>query len=331
MNSLKTPFTQQVGIQYPIICGAMFPCSNPELVAAASEAGAIGIVQPLSLVYVHGYSFREGLNLIKSATQKPFGMNIIVEKSSRIYEKRMREWIEIALEEGCRFFITALGSPGWVVKMVKKYPSIVYHDVTERKWALKALDQGVDGFICVNNRAGGHAGMRSPLELYQELTDLNLPLVCAGGVGSEEDFVQALKIGYAAVQMGTRFIATVECAEKMDYKNAIVNAEEKDIVLTERVTGIPLSVIRTPYVEKVGTKASPISRFLLKHRWTKHLMRLIYALRSMRSLKKTTLKGGSSKDYWQAGKSVSGIQKIEPVKEIIRRFVMKAEQELGEK
>jgi nitronate monooxygenase len=70
-------FTVQAQVAYPIICGAMYPCSNPELVAAASEAGALGIVQPLSLVYVHGYSFREGLHYIKSLTKKPFGLNII--------------------------------------------------------------------------------------------------------------------------------------------------------------------------------------------------------------------------------------------------------------
>lgn len=321
MLSYETPFTKQTGIKYPIICGAMFPCSNPELVAAASEAGAIGIVQPLSLVYVHGHDFREGLKLIKRLTSKPFGMNIIVEKSSRVYEKRMQEWLDIALEEGCRFFITALGNPSWVIKRVRQVNSIVYHDVTERKWALKALEHGVDGLICVNNRAGGHAGTKSREELFDELHDLKVPLVCAGGIGDEKDFVSALKIGYAAVQMGTRFIATTECAEKLNYKQAIINAQEKDIVLTEKVTGIPLSVIKTPYVEKIGTKASPIARFLLRHSWTKHLMRLLYTLKSMRQLKKVTLHGGSTQDYWQAGKSVAKIDKIEPVKEIIDRFM----------
>lgn len=320
MTILKTPFTQQVGIEIPLICGAMYPCSNPELVAAASEAGGIGIVQPLSLVYVHGHSYREGLHYIKSLTSKPFGINIIVEKSSSVYEKRMQEWVDIGLEEGCRFFITALGNPKWVVDKVKCKGGFVYHDVTERKWALKALEQGVDGLICVNNRAGGHAGRKSVQEMYEELCDLKVPLVCSGGVGSEKEFIEALKIGYAAVQMGTRFIATYECKEKPDYKNAIVKAKENDIVLTERVTGIPLSVINTPYVKKIGTKASPIARFLLQHRWTKHWMRLFYGLTAVQRFRKTTLYGGSSKDYWQAGKSVATIHKIEHVKDIIERF-----------
>ena len=206
MVVLQTKFTQQAGVQYPIICGAMYPCSNPELVAAASEAGGIGIVQPLSLVYVHGQkSFREGLRYIRSLTSKPFGINVIVEKSSRIYEKRMQEWVDVGLEEGCRFFITALGNPLWVVKKVKAAGGYVYHDVTERKWAIKALDNHVDGLICVNNRAGGHAGKLSPQEMWDQLHDLGVPLICAGGIGEPENFVEALKIGYAGVQMGTRF------------------------------------------------------------------------------------------------------------------------------
>ncbi len=241
--SIETAFTKQIGVKYPIICGPMYPCSNPELIAAVSEAGGIGVVQPLSLMYVHGYELHDGLQKIKSLTNRPFGMNVIVEKSSEKHEKYMRKSVDIALEEGCRFFITSLGNPQWVVSAVKKAGGIVYHDVTARKWAEKAIDHGVDGLICVNNRAGGHAGAHSAQELFDSLKSFGVPLICAGGIGNEEDFINALKMGYAGVQMGTRFIATKECSEKDDYKQAIVDTNEKDIVLTERVTGIPLSVI----------------------------------------------------------------------------------------
>lgn len=318
---MNTLFTEQAGVEFPIICGAMYPCSNPELVAAVSEAGGLGMVQPLSLVYVHGHDFREGLRYIRSMTSKPYGINIIVEKSSRIYENRMKEYVDIGLEEGCRFFITALGNPRWVVEKVKAKGGYVYHDVTSKAWALKAVQHGVDGLICVNNRAGGHAGTLSAEEMWQELHDLGLPLICAGGIGNRRDFRRALEIGYSGVQMGTRFIASKECAEKASYKQAIVDATENDIVLTERVTGIPLSVIRTPYVEHMGTKVNFISRWLLKNRWTKGWMRLWYALTSGRRFKQITLHGGSSKDYWQAGKSVHGIHSVESAKDIIQSLV----------
>jgi nitronate monooxygenase len=81
--SLDTAFSRQVGIEVPLICGAMYPCSNPELVAAVSEAGAIGIVQPISLTYVHGHDYREGLRFIRTLTAKPIGMNALFEQSSQ--------------------------------------------------------------------------------------------------------------------------------------------------------------------------------------------------------------------------------------------------------
>ncbi|MEC7838995.1 MAG: nitronate monooxygenase [Chlamydiota bacterium] len=321
MVKLKTRFTEQVGIEYPIICGAMYPCSNPELVAAVSEAGGIGIVQPLSLTYVHGYELKKGLEYIRSLTSKPYGMNIIVEQSSQTYENRMRHVVDVALQEGCRFFVTALGNPQWVVEKVKEKGGIVYHDATERRWAEKALKYGVDGLICVNNRAGGHAGSKTPQDLYEELKDLGVPLICAGGIGEKNDFVRALELGYDGVQMGTRFIATRECSEKANYKQAIVDADAKDIVLTERVTGIPLSVIKTPYVEKMGTKVGPLSKYLLKNRWTKKYMRLWYGWKAIRDFKKVTQHGHSTKDYWQAGKSVSGVHSIESASDVIMDMV----------
>ena len=100
--AIGTPLAEHAGIDVPLICGAMYPCSNPELVAAVSDAGGIGIVQPISLVYVHGHEFREGLRRIRQLTDRPVGFNAIVEKSSRIYEDRMRRWIDVALEEGVR-------------------------------------------------------------------------------------------------------------------------------------------------------------------------------------------------------------------------------------
>ena len=320
MSLLDTPLSRQLGIRVPLICGAMYPCSNPELVAAISEAGAIGVLQPLSLTYVHGYGFREGLKYIRSLTSKPIGMNALIEKSSKTYEQRMIRWVEEALEEGIRFFVTSLGNPRWVVDRVGAAGGFVYHDVTERKWALKAIDAGVHGLIAVNSDAGGHAGPKEPRVLYDELANLGLPLICAGGVSDARGLREALEIGYAGVQMGTRFIATTECTANDTYKRAIVDAEAKDIVLTERLTGVPVAVIRNEHVARIGTKAGPIARWMLRGRKTKHWMRTIYALTSLRNLKKSLHSGRGRDDYWQAGKSVAGIDAVLPVAEVVRRL-----------
>jgi nitronate monooxygenase len=115
-DALATTFTKHARVRVPLVCGAMYPCSNPELVAAVSDAGAIGIVQPISLTYVHGHEFRAGLRHIRSLTTRPIGFNALIERSSRRYHERMVAWVEIALEEGIRFFVTSLGNPRWVVE-----------------------------------------------------------------------------------------------------------------------------------------------------------------------------------------------------------------------
>jgi len=328
-NPLETPLTRHAGIEVPLICGAMYPCSNPELVAAVSEAGGIGIVQPISLTYVHGHDFREGLRYIHRLTSKPIGMNALIEASSRTYRERMERWVDIALEEGVRFFVTSLGKPDWVVERVHAAGGVVYHDVTERKWALKGLEGGVDGLIAVNRRAGGHAGPKSAEELLDELGDLGVPIVCAGGIGTAREFAEALRMGYAGAQLGTRFIATPECRASDAYKQAILRATEDDIVLSERITGVPVAVIRTPYIERMGLRAGPFARWMLRGRKRKHWMRAFYALKSGWQLKRAALDDTGERDYWQAGKSVAGIDSIEPAGEIVRRFAEEARRTLA--
>jgi nitronate monooxygenase len=309
----------------------MYPCSNPELVAAVSAAGAIGILQPISLTYVHGHDYRDGLRLMnRLGGGRPIGMNVLIEGNSKVYRERMDRWIDLALEEGVRFFITSLGNPRWVVERVGAAGGIVYHDATERKWAQKGIDAGVHGLIAVNDRAGGHAGGRTREELVDLLGGFGVPLICAGGIGDEREFVEALRLGYAGVQMGTRFIATEECRVHPDYKAAIVAAGEDDVVLTERITGVPVAVLNTPFIRRMGTRAGPVARWLLRNPRTKHWMRTLYALRSLRQLKLASKAASGRDDYWQAGKSVAGIERIEPAGEIVRRFAAAAEAALGD-
>jgi len=314
-------FCSQLGIRFPVIGGAMYPCSNPELTAAVSEAGGIGILQPISLTYVHGHDYREGIRLMQKLTDKPIGMNALIEKSSKKYQQRMSEWVDIALEEGLRFFVTSLGKPDWVAERVHAVGGLVYHDVTEMKWARIGLDNGADGLICVNNRAGGHAGASSMRELYEELQGLDVPLVCAGGVGDASGFREALACGYAACQLGTRFIASRECRASDSYKQAVVDAQEDDIVLSERVTGIPVSVINTDFIRRQGTRMGWFARWMLSGRRTKHWMRVFYGLKSIWQLKHSSLDEKGEKDYWQAGKSVAAIDSIETCETIMQRLV----------
>jgi nitronate monooxygenase len=310
---------QQLGIEVPVICGPMYPGSNPELIAAVSEAGGMGVVQPISMTHIYGHDFREGLRLIKSLTDKPFGVNFTLMDGVKVYEERNRQWMNIAMEEGVKFFLTSLGNPKPIVKMAREHGITVYHDVTTRAFAQKAVDAGVDGLNCVNNEAGGQTGQLSPREMLDELADLGLPLVCAGGVGDENDFRAMLEAGYAGCQLGTRFLATEECQVPDDYKQAIVDYGADDIVWTNKLAGTNSSVIRTPDLEKLGLRTGPIVSRLLKNRKTKKLARMMLLMRSMQRYKKVALNPGYDQ-IWQAGKGIGSVHRIETAGDVVRRF-----------
>ncbi len=235
----------------------------------------------------------------------------------------MSEWIDIALEEGIRFFVTSLGKPDWVAKRVHAVGGLVYHDVTELKWAKIGIDNGADGLICVNNRAGGHAGARDARQLYDELKMLEVPMVCAGGIGDAQGFYEAMDIGYAGCQLGTRFIASRECRASGVYKQAILDAGESDIVLSEKITGIPVSVINTDFIRRSGLKSGWFAKWMLSGNKTKHWMRTLYALKSIWQLKKSSLDESGNRDYWQAGKSVAAIDSIESCDRIVQNLIKK--------
>ena len=312
-------FLQQTGVEVPVICGPMYPGSNPELVAAVSAAGGLGVMQPISMTHIYGHDFRKGLQLIKQLTDKPFGMNFTLLAGNKRYEKRLDEWMGISIEEGVKFFLTSLGDPKWVCDKAHQHGIVVYHDVTTGYFAQKAQDAGVDGLICVNNRAGGQTGAKSPEAMMEEMKSISIPLVCAGGIGNEDDFISALKMGYAAVQMGTRFLATKECQVQEEYKQAIVQSSEKDIVWTNKLAGTNSSVIRTKDIEKGGLMVNPIFGYLLKNNSTKKLMRTLLLLRSLQTHKKVVLEKGYG-EIWQAGKSVGSIHEIVPAGAVVDAF-----------
>jgi nitronate monooxygenase len=154
--------------------------------------------------------------------------------------------------------------------------------------------------------------------LLDELLPFGLPVVCAGGVGDATGFVDALRMGYAGVQCGTRFIATRECDASEAYKAAILATDASGIVLTERLTGVPLAVIDTPAVRRMGLHANGVERWLLKNPRTKHAVRMLLTVRSAWSLKRGARVDRSQ--LWQAGKSVAGIHSVEPAGAIVRRW-----------
>ena len=141
-------------------------------------------------------------------------------------------------------------------------------------------------------------------------------LICAGGVGSEEELKEALRIGYDGVQMGTRFIATTECSMPQEYKQAIIESSEDDIDWTLKLTGVPVSVIKTPSYKREN---SWLVRVLLSGK-LKHKTRWILNNLSFRRWKKMSKGSRSDNDIWSAGKSVETIDSIESATTIMTRL-----------
>ena len=319
MQKLNQKFLNDTGAKIPIVCGPMYPGSNPELVAAVSNAGGFGVVQPLALTSLYGHDFRKGLQLIKNITKKPFGVNFtIFGGANKKYHEQMKKWMEISIEEGVKFFLTSLGKPHEIVKKAKQHGIRVYHDVPNKKVALAMRDAGVDGLNCINWRGGGQTGIQSAEKFMDELHNIEIPLICAGGIGNVDDFQKALAMGYAGVQMGTRFLATHECKVTQSYKKAIINSSEQDIVWTNKIAGNNSSVIKTKDVMRGGLKTGPIINFMLRRPKLKKYALMFLMSKGVKNYSKTAF--DDSVQFWQAGKGVGNIKTIKSVADVFKEF-----------
>ena len=198
--------------------------------------------------------------------------------------------MDISIEEGVKFFLTSLGKPDKIVRKAEAHGIKVYHDVHTPAVALKVADCGVNGLNCLNDRMGGQTGNRSAQAFADELQQAllgaghaDLPLICAGGVGDANGLRDALELGYAGAQLGTRFLATHECQVTATYKKAICEATSDDIVWTNKLAGTNSSVIRTAQIEDGGLRVGPVQSWLLQNPYTKLLTRTFMLSRASAS------------------------------------------------
>jgi nitronate monooxygenase len=319
MTQIKTGFTEMMGCHLPLIGAPMFLVSNVDMVVAISEAGGVGTFPALNYRPVEEY--RRALEQIRARTPKPFGVNIIVNKSNT----RQQEDLKHALDCGVNLFITSLGSPKSVIAEAHKNGAKVVCDVINLEHALKVQDMGADGVIAVGAGAGGHAGPISPLVLIPWLkSELEIPIISAGGIANGRQMAAALLLGAEAVSVGTRFIASKEASVENSYKEAVVRSTPEDIVMTTRVSGTPAAVINTPYVQKMGLDLPWYLKMLKERSLTKrYVVPLIHWL-GMRQLEKAAV-GPTWKTVWSAGQSVGLVEEILSCREIVDKFVQEYE------
>lgn len=311
MAKIKTALSEMLGIDYPIIMAPMFLVSDAKLVIEACNAGIAGSVPALN--YRTDEEFRKALDEIKAGTDKPFGINLIVNKANF----RLREQLDTCKEYKVGFIITSLGSPETVIKECKPLGIKVFADVVDLDYAKKVEAMGADAVIAVNNEAGGHAGDLSPEQIIPLLVqNCSIPVISAGGVGDRKSMQRMLDLGAAGVSVGSPFIATIEAPVSHEYKQAIVDYGKKDIVRTSKISGTPCTVINTPYVQKVGLEQNWFERLLQKNKKLKKYVKLVVAYKGMKLMEKAAF-SATYQTMWCAGQSIELVHSIKPVKEVV--------------
>ena len=314
---MPTKLQELLNIKHAIIQAPMFLVSNTTMVIEAMKSGIAGCIPALN--YRTLEELKAAITELKACKVDggSFGFNLIVNKSNIKYKDQLR----VLCEEGCDFIITSLGSPEETIKQAHKRGIKVFCDVVDLKFAKKVEDLGADAIIAVNNQAGGHRGSKSPKDLITELvTHCSIPVISAGGVGCKADIDKMFTYGASGVSVGSPFIASKEANVTEDYKQACVDYGAKDIVMTERISGTPCTVINTPYVQKIGTKQTWLELVLNKNRALKKWVKMIRFAIGMRATEKAAKKA-TYKTVWVAGPSIEYTKSILPVKDIVKKLI----------
>lgn len=306
-------------LEHPLIMAPMFLVSNTAMVIEGMRCGVAGCIPALNYRTIE--ELRATARELKSAKalvgNGAFGFNLIVNKSN----PKAASQLEALCEEGCDFFITSLGSPERTIQAAHAAGIKVFCDVTDLRFAQKVEALGADAVIAVNNEAGGHRGGIAPQGLIELLkAHCTIPVISAGGVGTKAEMDQMLAWGADGVSVGSPFIATIEATITDAYKQACVQYGATDIVMTERISGTPCTVINTPYVQKIGTRSPWLERTLNKNRKLKKWVKMLRFYIGMKATE-VAAQQATYKTVWVAGPSIEHSRKVEPVREVVRRLV----------
>lgn len=312
---MKQKLSDILGIQYPILMAPMFLISDERMVIAALESGITAAFPAAN--YRKEMELRKAICDIKAKSDKPFGINLIVNRSNIMLQNQL----DVILSEKPAFVITSLGNPKEVIQACHEVGIKVFCDVTDLNYAHKVIELGADALIAVNRLAGGHPGKIEGHELCSQLSaEFDVPVIYAGGIANSEELDKAFSSGAAGVSIGTLFLASEEAPVSDEYKQAVVQYSAKDIVTTDRLSGSDLHVINTEYVQKIGTKSNGLTRFLYRHKKLRRYLKALAMKKSMKLLRKSAF-SASYNTVWVAGPSIEHVHQIESVKTQVENLV----------
>jgi len=299
MNRVKELFN----VKFPIVQAGMIWCSGWELASAVSNAGGLGLIGSGSM---YPDILRENIQKCKKATKLPFGVNVPL-----LYPE-IEKQINIIIEEGVKIVFTSAGNPSTWTSLLKKNGITVVHVVSNVKFALKAQDAGVDAIVAEGFEAGGHNGREETTTLCLIPLVKNvvkIPLIAAGGIGTGRSMLAAMALGAEGVQMGSRFVASIESSAHKNFKEKVLNSNDGDTQLTlKQLT--PVRLIKNKFyqdvqhAEKNGATAEELAKLLGKGR-----------------AKKGMFEGDMDEGELEIGQVSAQLKNIKPAAEIIADII----------
>ncbi len=300
----RTSICNVLGIKYPIIQGGMAWVATAELAAAVSNAGGLGIIgagnAPADFV-------RAEIQKAKRLTDKPFGVNIM------LLSPFVDEVIDAVYEERVPVITTGAGNPGKYIARFKEIGTKVIPVVPAVALAKKMEQEGVDAVIAEGTESGGHIGELTTMALVPQVVDaVNIPVIAAGGIADGRGFISALALGAQGVQMGTVFVCASECTAHENYKLAIVKAGDRGTVVTGRVTGHPVRILKNKLsrefekLEKANADAEEYDKL------------------GVGRLKAAVVDGDADYGSVMAGQISGMVKEIKPAKDIIEAIMKEA-------
>lgn len=295
--------TSLFNIRYPIIQGGMIWNSGWELASAVSNAGGLGLIGSGSM---YPDILEHHIQKCKSATNRPFGVNL------PLLYPQTEDHIEIILREKVPVVFTSAGNPKKYTRFFKDNNITVVHVVANRKFALKAIEAGVDALVAEGFEAGGHNGIEetTTMVLIPSIREVaTLPLIAAGGIASGRSMYAAMALGADGVQVGSRFAATIEASGHKLFKESIVQAAEGDTKLTLKQL-VPVRLIKNEFFQKVeqaersGTPVEEIKSLLGKGR-----------------AKLGMFEGNTKEGELEIGQVSALIDSIKPAKQVIEDMI----------
>lgn len=311
---MKNRITQLFGIQYPIIQAGMIWCSGWELASAVSNAGGLGIIGAGSM---YPEILRGQIQKCKVATDKPFGVNVPL-----LYPD-LDKHIQIIIEEKVPVVFTSAGNPKTWTKHFHDHGVKVVHVVSSSKFAKKVEDAGCDAVVCEGFEAGGHNGREETTTFVlipQVRAATTLPLIAAGGIATGRGMLAAMVLGAEGVQMGTRFVASAESSAHENFKNAVVNLQEGDTLLSMKKV-VPVRLIKNDFQKRIqeaeerGATKEELEQILGRAR-----------------AKKGMYEGDMSEGELEIGQIASFVKEVKPAAEIVREVwneFLQAKQEVA--